>query len=136
MTNRSYSELKQFKTFDERFRYLSLKGEVGRSTFGFDRWLNQRFYSSSEWQNARELVILRDAGCDLGIEGFEIFSDLLIHHMNPITSDDIINGEESLLDPEFLITTSKKTHNAIHYGNGNSPYRPFVSRQPNDTKLW
>lgn len=136
MRSRSYSELRRLKTFEERFDYLSLVGQVGRSTFGFDRWLNQRFYTSREWRHTRELVILRDDGCDLGVEGYEFASELLIHHMNPVAPQDIIDGEAWLLDSEFLITTSQRTHNAIHYGNGNSPYKPFVPRQPNDTKLW
>lgn len=136
MRSRSYSELRRLKTFEERFEYLSLNGEVGKSTFGFDRWLNQQFYLSSEWRTAREIVILRDEGCDLGIRGYEISRDLLIHHMNPVTLKDIVQHAGWLLDPEFLITTSKRTHNAIHFGNGNTPYKSFATRQPNDTKLW
>ena len=136
MKNRSYSELCRLHTFDERFDYLSLNGEVGQSTFGFDRWINQKFYTSRGWRAIRELVILRDDGCDLGILGYEIHRELLIHHMNPVTVEDLESGAEWTLDPEFLITTSKRTHNAIHYGNGNPQPRPFVPRRLNDTKLW
>src|SRR5699024_3472662 len=108
----------------------------GESTFGFDRWINQQFYRSREWRYVRDEVILRDNGCDLGISGREIHRDLLIHHMNPVTARDIEEGAEWILDPEFLITTTKNTHNAIHYGNGNSLHRPIVARRPGDTKLW
>lgn len=133
---RRYSELRRLETFEERFEYLSLAGIVGQSTFGFDRWINQRFYTSREWWSARNEVIVRDEGCDLGIPGYEISAEILIHHMNPITADDIRIGAEWIVDPEFLITTTKRTHNAIHFGNGNQIYRPFVSRKPGDTRLW
>lgn len=134
--SRSYSELVRLKTFEERFEYLSLPGSVGESTFGFDRWINQKFYTSYEWRNVRHAVILRDDGCDLGIPGHEIEAEVLIHHMNPVLRDDILRREPWLLDPEYLITTTKRTHNAIHFGNGDSLRRPFAPRQPNDTKLW
>jgi hypothetical protein len=133
---RRYSELRRLETFEERFDYLSLKGFVGESTFGFDRWINQGFYRSREWRWVRNEVIVRDEGCDLGIPGYEIGTDLLVHHMNPIMVSDISDQTEWLLDPEFLITTTIRTHNAIHYGNGHRPYRTFVPRQPGDTKLW
>lgn len=133
---RCYSDLIQAETFDERLEYLRLGGGVGKSTFGFDRHLNQRFYGSREWQDVRHHVILRDNGCDLGIPDYEIRTEILIHHMNPMEVDDIVHGESWILDPNFLITTTKKTHNAIHYG-GVSPYpKVALSRSPNDTKLW
>ena len=136
MTIRSYSELKRLETFEERFDYLKLSGSVGTATFGFDRHINQSFYASYEWERAREEVILRDNGCDLGISGYEIYTDILIHHINPIVLTDIIHGEPWLFDPDNLITTTKRTHNAIHYGNP-SPYpKVVISRNPNDTKLW
>jgi len=133
---RSYRELRRLHTFKERYRYLSLSGEVGVATFGFDRWINQQFYTSTQWRQIRDHVIVRDEGCDLGIEGFEIHSRILIHHMNPITPDAIIQGDESILDPEFLITTTHQTHNAIHYGDEQLLAKPFVPRRPGDTKLW
>lgn len=136
MTTRRYSELRRLETFEERFRYLSLKGQVGEATFGFDRWINQEFYRSREWQNVRHHVIVRDNGCDMGVEGYEIHTRLLIHHMNPLTMDDIEQGHEAILDPEFLITVSHRTHNAIHYGDERQLPRPLVERKPNDTKLW
>lgn len=133
---RRYSELRRIDTFEERFEYLSLKGVVGQSTFGFDRWLNQQFYKSREWLNARERVILRDNGCDLGVEGYEIFVDLLVHHMNPLTIADVESGEDWIFEPEFLITTSLNTHNAIHYGDKSLLPRGPIIRQPGDTNLW
>lgn len=133
---RSYSELRRLEFFEERYEYLKLNGEVGRSTFGFDRYLNQKFYTSYEWKMARREVILRDNGCDLGISGYEINSSLLIHHMNPIIVEDIIHGEEWIFDPEYLITTTKTTHNAIHFGNEKILPKIVVSRSSNDTKLW
>lgn len=136
MRTRSYSELRHLETFDERFEYLSLAGVVGESTFGFDRWLNQVFYRSHSWRKVRNEVIIRDGGCDLGIPGFEIYREIVIHHMNPITQDDILNAEESILDPEYLITTTRRTHNAIHYGDGDQLYRHPQARRPGDTKLW
>lgn len=133
---RSYSELRRLETFDERFDYLKLDGEVGRATFGFDRYLNQQFYTSYEWKNIRQKVIMRDNGCDLGIFGYEIGNGLLIHHMNPMTADDIIHGESWMLDPEFLITTTQNTHNGIHYGSKKNLPKVVISRNPKDTKLW
>lgn len=133
---RSYSELNRVGTFKERFRYLSLRGQVGESTFGFDRWMNQEFYRSREWRNLRYHIIARDLGCDLGVEGYEIHSNLYIHHMNPMTVSDIAYGDPRILDPEFLITTSHMTHNAIHYGDESLLARPLVPRAPGDTKLW
>lgn len=135
-TNRSYSELRNFTEFEDRFNYLKLNGEVGRSTFGFDRWINQRFYTSYEWKRARNFVILRDNGCDLGVPGYEINGAILIHHINPMVADDIIHGEEWIFDPEFLITTTQNTHNAIHFGDDKLLPKVVISRSPNDTKLW
>lgn len=134
--SRSYSELRQLETFEERFRYLALKGSVGRSTFGFDRWVNQGFYTSREWRQARDGIIVRDNGCDLGLDGFEIHSGLYIHHLNPITLEQLEVGDDCLLDPNNLITVTHRTHNAIHYGDERQlPLRP-VDRKPGDTKLW
>ena len=114
---RCYTELKQLKTFEERFEYLKLSGSVAYETFGFDRYLNQEFYKSETWKQLRRDVIIRDMGCDLGIPGREIESGLQIHHMNPITKEDILEHSDFLLDPEYLICTSADTHRAIHYGN-------------------
>lgn len=133
---RSYNELRRLETFEERFRYLSLKGTVGEKTFGFDRWMNQHFYRSFEWKQAKAHVIMRDNGCDLGVPGYEIFVDLLVHHMNPISADDIKHGHEWILDPMFLITTTLQTHNAIHYGDESMLPRGPIDRMPGDTKLW
>lgn len=133
---RRYSELQRLEIFEDRFNYLSLGGHVGTATFGFDRWVNQIFYRSREWKRVRDEVIIRDGGCDLGIEGYEIHADLLVHHMNPISVKDITEAEEWILDPEFLITTSHRTHNAIHYGDATLLPRPLTARQPGDTKLW
>jgi len=124
------------ETFEDRYFYLELKGTLGASTFGFDRWVNQRFYKSREWLSAREQVIVRDNGCDLGIPGFEIYSGLLVHHMNPISVDDLEHGEDWIIDPEYLITTSLQTHNAIHYGDVTLLPRGPVERKSGDTTLW
>jgi len=124
------------ETFEDRFDYLSLNGQVGRATFGFDRYLNQNFYTSREWRRVRNFVIDRDQGCDLGILGYEIFANLVIHHMNPMTVDDVIHKNDDILDPEFLITTTHNTHNAIHYGDAQSLPRVHKPRLPGDTKLW
>lgn len=133
---RTYSELSRLYTFEERYQYLKLHGNVGESTFGFDRWINQEFYRSRQWKSIRDAVVVRDQGCDLGIPGFEIHRGLLVHHMNPISMDDIVHGEEWILDPNFLITTSHRTHNAIHYGDESLlPIEPVV-RRSGDTKLW
>lgn len=136
MRTRSYSELRQLQTFDERFAYLSLRGEVGEATFGFDRWINQQFYRSREWMQVRDQVIIRDNGCDLGVPGYNIRSRLLVHHMNPVTPEALISGEEWVLDPDFLITTTHRTHNAIHYGDNSLLVKPPIDRRPGDTKLW
>lgn len=133
---RSYSELRNLLSFEERFEYLKLGGVVGRSTFGFDRWINQNFYASYHWKTARNRVIVRDMGCDLGILGHDIHAEILIHHMNPMSQEDIIHGEEWITDPEYLITTTKTTHNAIHYGSNVLVPKVTPQRKPGDTKLW
>lgn len=133
---RTYSELMRLKTFDERFDYLQIKGRVGEDTFGFERYLNQKFYTSTEWKQVRRLVIARDLGNDLGLEGYPIFDRVIIHHMNPMVPRDVINHEDYILDPDMLITCSHQTHNAIHYG-GRSDLRPeYVPRRPGDTTPW
>lgn len=133
---KTYSELAQLPTFLERFRYLKLSGQVGQETFGFDRYLNQSFYHSNEWRPIRDYVIARDLGCDLGIEGYEIHGRIYIHHMNPITADDIKRATEFLLDPEYLICTTHNTHNAIHYGDASLLITEPVERAPYDTCPW
>lgn len=133
---RSYRELRRLRTFEERFAYLSLKGQVGEETFGFDRWINQQFYTSPEWRSARHGIIVRDGGCDLGVRGYEINRGLLIHHINPLTPKDIEHGSDWIVDPEYLITTTQRTHNAIHYGSDSLLPKPFVERSSGDTKLW
>lgn len=136
MRNRRYSELRCLETFDERFDYLRLGGSVGRSTFGFDRHLNQVFYTSREWRDIRQHVVIRDNGCDLGVEGYDIHTGLLVHHMNPMSADDILHREDWILDPEYLIATTHNTHNAIHYGTeGYDPNR-VPMRTRGDTTLW
>lgn len=131
-----YSELKALNTFEERFNYLKLNGDVGKDTFGFDRIINQQFYRSAEWKRIRDHVIVRDKACDLGILGNEIGGKVYIHHMNPITVDDIENATDYLLDPEYLICTSYDTHNAIHFGSYDYNKNKFVERTPNDTCPW
>lgn len=133
---RTYSELRRIDSFDERFRYLQLRGQVGEATFGFDRWINQEFYRSREWRRVRDHVIVRDNGCDMGVEDWEIHDGIYIHHMNPMTVADITSGDPSILDPEFLISVTHRTHNAIHYGDESLLPRPLVERKPGDTKLW
>lgn len=137
MTTRSYSQLRRLETFEERFAYLSLRGQVGEATFGFDRWINQDFYASREWRQARHHVIARDNGCDLGVPGYEIYDRIYIHHINPLTKADILDGNyEALLGPDNLISCTHQTHNAIHYGDERQLPRQFVERRPGDTKLW
>jgi hypothetical protein len=136
MRSRRYSELRRLATFEERFEYLSLRGQVGESTFGYDRWMNQAFYRSREWQLARSAAIARDQGCDLGIPGYDIHHGLLVHHMNPVSELDLVSGEEAIIDPEFLITTTQRTHNAIHFGDASLLIRAPVERRPGDTTLW
>ena len=133
---RTYSELRRLTDFEDRYRYLALRGSVGRATFGFDRHINQQFYRSTEWRHIRHHVIARDLGCDLGVEGYEIHDRVYIHHMNPMTVNDIAHGEDSILNPEFLISTTHRTHNAIHYGDERLLPRPLTERRSGDTKLW
>lgn len=135
-TFRSYTELREIQGFRERFQYLKLSGSVGTATFGFDRYLNQKFYTSKEWRQIRHHVIVRDQGCDLGVLGYEILSKIIIHHMNPITVNEIVHGDDSILDPEYLITVTHQTHNAIHYGDEKQLPRLLIDRKPGDTKLW
>lgn len=136
MSIKCYSELALLPTFQARYQYLRLNGEVGKETFGFDRYMNQFFYHSPEWRRVRDLVITRDEGCDLGIPGREIFGRIIIHHLNPIRPEDIRNRSEILLDPEYLITTIHDTHLAIHYGDDHLLLQEPVVRRPNDTCPW
>ena len=136
MTIRTYSELITIPTFEERYKYLKIGGKVGEKTFGFERYLNQEFYKSHEWQSIRRQVIVRDLGCDLGIEGREIHGKIIVHHMNPITIDDIIEASDFLLNPEYLICTLKSTHDAIHYGDESLLIKAPVERTKNDTCPW
>lgn len=133
---RTYSELITFPTFEERYRYLRLEGKVGEDTFGFDRWLNQLFYKDPEWRSIRDKIIIRDNGCDLGIPGREIYSRIIVHHMNPITKDDILSRSDFLLNPEYLICTVKNTHDAIHYGDEGLLIKAPIERTKNDTCPW
>lgn len=133
---KTYSKLSQLKTFEERFDYLSLKGHVGEETYGFDRWINQRFYRSPEWKQVRYYVIERDTGCDLGIPGREIQSHIIVHHINPILVKDITDSTEFLLNPEYLICTTERTHNAIHYGDASLLLVMPPERTKNDTCPW
>lgn len=136
MKIRTYSELSSLPTFKERYEYLRLNGFVGKDTFGFDRYLNQIFYRSKEWQKIRRQVIIRDNGCDLGVDDFLIHGKILIHHMNPISKEDILERSEILLNPEYLITTTMQTHNAIHYGDEQQLAILPEERSPNDTCPW
>lgn len=133
---RTYSELRRLDTLEDRFEYLALRGQVGASTFGFDRWVNQKFYTSTQWRQLRNHIIVRDNGCDLGLDGYDIHNGVYIHHMNPMTVEDIESGNPDILDPEFLISVTHRTHNAIHYGDERLLPRPLVERKPGDTKLW
>ena len=133
---KTYSELIKLPTFEERFNYLKLGGFVGEDTFGFDRYLNQAFYKSKEWKRVRDWVIVRDNGCDLAMDGHEIREKILIHHMNPITLDDIKSQTEFLLNPEYLITTVLNTHNAIHYSDERLIMTEPIQRSRNDTCPW
>ena len=134
--NKTYKELIHIPTFKERFEYLKLPGIVGKETFGHNRYLNQDFYSSNEWKRIRNFVIARDLGRDLGVEGYDLYNGLVVHHINPITMDDIINHSDIVFDPENLITTCLKTHNAIHYGDFSQVVDTYVPRQPYDTCPW
>lgn len=136
MTLKTYSELSKLKTFEDRFQYLRLDGIVGEETFGFDRYLNQTLYKSDEWKQCRRGIIIRDNGCDLGCEGYEVHGRILIHHINPITVDDIVNRNPKVFDPEYLILTSHNTHQAIHYGNEDLLVTAPIERSKNDTSPW
>lgn len=136
MAIRRYSELIRFHTFEERFKYLMLKGQVGKETFGFDRYINQRFYHSEEWRQVKNRVIARDLGRDLGIEGYDIYGRIYVHHMNPILVKDIEECSEYLMNPEYLITTTFATHNAIHYGDESFVNFSPKERSPNDMCPW
>ena len=136
---RCYSDLIQYSTFEDRLHYLELHGVVGEDTFGFDRYINQKFYKSPEWRRVRDFVIVRDNGCDLGVKGYDIGDRIIVHHMNPLTLDDISNSSDFLLNPEYLICVSKETHDIIHYGFSSDSYsksKEPVNRKPGDTKLW
>lgn len=133
---RTYSELILLPTFEERFQYLKLDGIVGEETFGFDRYLNQLFYTSAEWREIRDYVILRDNGCDLGIAGREIPGRILVHHMNPVSKEDILRRSKFLLDPEYMISTFKNTHDAIHYGDESILFKNPIQRTAYDTCPW
>lgn len=133
---RTYQELCRLETFEERFRYLSLRGTVGQSTFGYERYLNQSFYRSTQWRQIRDKVIARDEGTDLGVEGYDIYDRIIIHHMNPMTVEDLVHGNSDVLNINYLITTTHRTHNAIHYGDENLLAKPLVERRPGDTKMW
>ena len=136
MSIRTYSELIAFPTFEERFKYLQLNGQVGESTFGFDRYMNQVFYRSQKWKSIRDFVIIRDCGCDLGVEGYDIHGKIIIHHMNPLSMRDIETESDFLLNPDFLICTTHNTHNAIHYGDENLLVTAPIERTKNDTCPW
>lgn len=133
---RTFSELNDIVEFEERFKYLALHGKVGRETFGFERWLNQRFYTSREWRRLRHIVIARDYGCDLGVRGYDIHDSVIVHHMNPLVQTDIVHGTDNALNPEYLISTTLRTHNAIHFGDASLLRRDLIPREPGDTKLW
>lgn len=136
MNIRTYSELMKLQTFEERYEYLKLDGRVGEDTFGFDRYLNQRFYKTREWRSIRDYVIIRDGACDLGIEDMPVYDRIIIHHMNPITKQDILNKTDYLLNPEYLICVSKRTHDAIHYGTNEVYTGEIIERTKNDTCPW
>lgn len=133
---RTYTELILLPTLDERFEYLKLSGTIGVETFGFDRYLNQKFYNSREWKDVRDYVIARDLGCDLGVAGHDIHGKIYVHHMNPIIVKDIVEVSRMILDPEYLITTSLTTHNAIHYGDESQILSAPLERRKNDTCPW
>jgi hypothetical protein len=133
---RSYHEMRRFETHQERFDYLMLRASVGQSTFGFDRWINQAFYRSKQWKDVRHEVIARDLGMDLGVEGFEIYDKVIIHHMNPMRAEDIDGEDPDILDPEYLISCTHNTHNAIHFGDKRLLVTPYVERRPGDTTPW
>lgn len=136
MILRRYSELKRLPTFEERYEYLRIGGLIGESTFGFERFLNQALYTSQRWRLLRNKIIIRDNGCDLGIEGRDIYDKIIIHHMNPLTREQMQDPDESIFDPEYLICVSHNTHNAIHYGDASLLTKEYIPRRPNDTCPW
>lgn len=136
MIIRTYSELITIPTFKERYEYLRIGGRVGKDTFGFDRYLNQVLYKSKEWKHVRNIVIERDNGCDLAMEGYEIYDNIIVHHMNPITMEDLLYRRDYVLDPEYLVSTVHNTHNAIHYGDDSLIFTALTERRPNDTCPW
>jgi len=136
MNLRRYSELKRLKTFEERYEYLRIGGLIGESTFGFERYLNQQLYTSQRWRLLRNEIIIRDNGCDLGIEGRDIHDKIIIHHMNPLTREQMRTPDDSMFDPEYLICVSYNTHNAIHYGDASLLRGDYIPRRPNDTCPW
>lgn len=134
---RSIQELRQFDSYEDRFEYLKLRSSIGVATFGFDRWINQAFYRSTQWRNLRHEIIARDEACDMGVPGYEIFDKIIIHHMNPITLEDLVDeGDPDILNPDFLVTVSLRTHNAIHFGDKSNLIQPLVERRPGDTVPW
>lgn len=135
-TIRTYSELRRLNTLEDRFKYLAIRTQVGVPTFGSDRFMNQMFYTSKQWRDVRRFVILRDNGCDLGVDGFHVHDRLTIHHMNPMNVEDLVHANNDILNPEFLITTTHSTHNAIHYGDERLLTKKLVERRPGDTRLW
>lgn len=137
MTNiKTYSELITLNTFEERFKYLKLSGSIGKETFGFDRYINQAFYNSQDWKKVKDFVIIRDNGCDLGMDGYEIHGRIYVHHMNPISIEDILYKTDYLINPEYLISTTHLTHNAIHYGDETLLIKAPICRSKNDTCPW
>lgn len=136
MRHRSYSELRQLSTFKERYNYLKLNGRVGAETFGYNRYVNQRFYRSTEWKHIRDQIIIRDNGCDLGVEGYDLHSRIYIHHLNPMTVDDIDQGRQMILDPDNLICVSFDTHQAIHFGDESLLPQLPIERISGDTCPW
>lgn len=135
-TMNNYTEFSKLETFEERFDYLKLEGSVGAETFGYDRYLNQALYNSREWRKIRNEVIIRDLGCDLGVEGYPITKKPIIHHMNPITREQIENRDPIVFDPEYLITVTHETHNAIHYGDSKEISKNPIERTKGDTCPW
>lgn len=136
MSIRTYSELITIPTFEERFEYLQLKGSVGKDTFGYDRYLNQVLYRSSEWKRLRNQIIIRDCGCDLACDGYDIYGKVLIHHLNPITVEDVLARSRKVFDPDNLVCVSHNTHNAIHYGDADLLITEPITRTKNDTCPW
>lgn len=136
MMIRTFNELQKLKTFDDRYKYLKLSGVVGESTFGYDRYLNQMLYTSRRWRESRDIVIIRDEGCDLGIPDYRIYDKIYVHHMNPLTIEDIEDESDLVFDPQYLICTTHNTHNAIHYGDASKLPQPIIERKPNDMCPW